>query len=245
MAPCKKRTMKIELLSLLDGARRAEGTVVVVDVLRAFTTAAVAFGRGAKRIVMAAEVEEALRLRRRGAGDLVMGEVDGRRPEGFDFGNSPWEMSRADVRGKSLIQSTRAGTVGLAAAKKATRLYAASFAVAGATARAIRRERPAKVSIVAMGQDAIERSDEDELCAMYLRDLLEGRAPDFAAMRRLALACKTAEKFRDPSRPWFHPKDLALALTLDLADFAIRVRRTKGLLVAECSRSLPLGGGRR
>ncbi len=225
--------MNVELLSLREGARRATGTVVIVDVLRAFTTAAVAFRRGAKRIVMVAEAGDALALRRRGVGDLVMGEVDGRRPEGFDFGNSPFEMSRADVRGKILIQSTRAGTVGIAAAKHATRIYAASFAVAGATARAIRRDKPSKVSIVAMGQDAIERSDEDDLCALYLRNLIEGRASDFAAARKLALVSKTAEKFRDPSRPWFHPKDLTLALTLDLADFAIRVRRRNGLLVAE------------
>ena len=225
--------MTIEILSLLDGVRRADGTVVIVDVLRAFTTAAVAFERGAKRIVMVAEVAEALALRRRGVGDIVMGEVAGKRPDGFDFGNSPHELSRADVRGKVLIQSTRAGTTGIAAAGRARRIYAASFAVAGATARAILHERPSKVSIVAMGQDACERSDEDELCAMYLRDLLEGRRPDFAAMRRIALCSKTADKFRDPSRPWFHPKDLTLALTLDLADFAIRVRRKGGLLVAE------------
>ena len=225
--------MNVELLSLREGARRATGTVVIVDVLRAFTTAAVAFSRGAKRIVMVAEVDEARRLKRRGVGDLMMGEIAGKMPDGFDFGNSPWEISGADVRGKTLIQSTRAGTVGIAAAKHATRIYAASFAVAGATARAIRRDNPSCVSIVAMGQDARERSDEDELCAFYLRNLLEGRASDFAAIRKLALNCKTADKFRDPSRPWFHPKDLKLALTLDLVDFAIRVRRVKGLLVAE------------
>ena len=225
--------MKIQLLSLLEGARRAEGTAVIIDVLRAFTTAGVAFERGALRIVMTAEVSNALRLKRRGVGDLVMGEVGGKRPEGFDFGNSPWELSRADVRGKTLIQSTRAGTVGIAAARKARRIYAASFAVAGATARAILRDRPAVVSIVAMGQDAAERSDEDELCALYLRNLLEGRRPDFASVRRLALACKTADKFRDPSRPWFDRRDLKMALTLDSCRRAIRVRRRGGLLVAE------------
>ena len=34
--------MNIKIDSLLDGARRARGTVVIVDVFRAFTTAAVA-----------------------------------------------------------------------------------------------------------------------------------------------------------------------------------------------------------
>ena len=65
---------------------------------------------------MVAEVEEALELRGRGTGDLCIGEVDGMRPGGFDLGNSPFEMSQADVEGKTLIQSTRAGTMGVSAA---------------------------------------------------------------------------------------------------------------------------------
>ena len=108
--------MQIRLGSLLEGARTAEGTVVIIDVFRAFTTAAVAFSRGAAKIVLTAEVGEALELRARGVGELCMGEVDGMRPEGFDFGNSPYELSTADVEGKTLVQSTRAGTVGVAAA---------------------------------------------------------------------------------------------------------------------------------
>ena len=113
--------MQITIGSLLTGAREARGTAVIIDVFRAFTTAAVAFSRGADRIVLVAEVDEALELRRRGVGDMCMGEVGGMRPEGFDFGNSPFELSHADVQGKTLIQSTRAGTVGVAAARDADR----------------------------------------------------------------------------------------------------------------------------
>ena len=105
--------MEVVVRSLVEGAREASGTVIVVDVFRCFTTAAVAFARGADKIVMVAEVDEALELRRRGVGELCMGEVGGMRPEGFDYGNSPTELSHADVEGKALIQSTRAGTVGL------------------------------------------------------------------------------------------------------------------------------------
>ena len=55
--------MEIRIESLLEGAKRAKGTVVIVDVFRAFTTAAVALARGADRIVMVAEIDEARRLR--------------------------------------------------------------------------------------------------------------------------------------------------------------------------------------
>ena len=56
--------MEVRLTSLLEGAQQAEGTVVIIDVYRAFTTAAVAFLKGAEKIILVAEVEEALALRK-------------------------------------------------------------------------------------------------------------------------------------------------------------------------------------
>ena len=85
------------------------GTTIIIDVFRAFTTAAIAFDHGAKEITLVAEPEEALELHRRGIGDFLMGEVAGTRPEGFNFGNSPYEISQVDLAGKTLVQSTRAG----------------------------------------------------------------------------------------------------------------------------------------
>jgi 2-phosphosulfolactate phosphatase len=224
--------MEIRIESLLEGARRAWGTVVIVDVFRAFTTAAVALARGAERIVMVAETAEALQLRDRGLGDVCVGEVDGKRPEGFDFGNSPHEIMQADLQGKVVIQSTRAGTTGVAAASRAEAVYGASFVVADATVRAILRENPAHVTIVAMGWNAAVRTDEDEQCALYLRNRLQGRRPEVEAVRQLVLAGGEVAKFRDPRQPHFHPEDLEIALEVNKYDFAIRIRREDGLLVA-------------
>jgi len=224
--------MEIRIESLIEGARRAQGAVVIVDVFRAFTTAAVALARGAARIVMVAGIEEALRLRERGLGDLCVGEVDGIQPAGFDFGNSPHEMIQAPLQGKVVIQSTRAGTTGAAATTRATAVYAGAFVVAQATARAVLRDKPTCVTLVAMGWNARVRTDEDELCALYLRNLLEGRRPDPQALRQLVLAGGEAGKFGDPQRPHFHREDLDIALEVDKYDFAIRVVREDGLLVA-------------
>jgi 2-phosphosulfolactate phosphatase len=70
--------MEISIQSLLEGATRATGTVAIIDVFRAFTTAAVALANGASRIVMVSTVEEALSLRDAGVGQICMGEVQGR-----------------------------------------------------------------------------------------------------------------------------------------------------------------------
>jgi 2-phosphosulfolactate phosphatase len=141
-------------------------------------------------------------------------------------------MTRTSPEGKTIILSTRAGTTGVAAAAGASAVYACSFVVAKATAEAIRKDAPPLVTIVAMGWNARVRTDEDELCAMYLRNLLQGREPDTNALHKLALAGGEVAKFRDPAQPHFHPQDCEIALDINRCDFAIRIAREDGLLVA-------------
>ena len=161
-----------------------------------------------------------------------MGEVDGKRPEGFDYGNSPFGISSADVAGKTIVQSTRAGTVGVAAATKAETIYLGSFAVAEATVKAIQQAGPPLVSIIAMGDRGAYRSDEDEQCALYMRNLLEGRTPDSGAVRTLVMAGGQTQKFFDETQAQYHPQDVELALQLNRYPFAMRISQEDGLLVA-------------
>ncbi len=224
--------MEIVVDSLLEGARRARGVVVIIDVFRAYTTAAVALSKGAEKIILVAEVDEALALRRDGAGDMCVGEVGGMRPEGFDFNNSPSQIERADVNGRTIIQSTRAGTVGMTAAEGADQLFGGSLAVASATVEAVRRLDPPLVTIVAMGSEGRIRTDEDEQCALFMRNLLEGVTPDHHSVRSLVLAGSEARKYGNPATPHFPAEDRDMAVTIDSHDFAIRVIREDGLLVA-------------
>ncbi len=103
------------------------GTVVVIDVLRAFTTAAYTFGAGASEIWLVAGVGEALELATTLGGAVVMGEDGGRRPPGFDLPNSPVAASLADLDGRVVVQRTSAGTQGVVRARAAERLFAASL----------------------------------------------------------------------------------------------------------------------
>jgi 2-phosphosulfolactate phosphatase len=224
--------MEIRLGSLVRDAREAQGVVLIIDVFRAFTTAAIAFNNGAKRIVLVAEIDEARALKKQGYGDILMGEVDGKRPEGFDFGNSPHEVSTADFTNKSIIQSTRAGTVGAAAATQADSIYVTSFAIADATVTAVLSENPQLVSIIAMGDQGKVRSDEDEQCGIYLRNRLEGRNPDHDSVRSLILTGGATQKFFDDNLTHYHPKDVELALQINRFPFAIKVSREQGVLIA-------------
>jgi 2-phosphosulfolactate phosphatase len=151
-------------------------------------------------------VAEALALREAGIGQICMGEVRGRAPPGFDFGNSPFEVSGVDFRGQTIIQRTSAGTQGIVAAGQVNRLYAASLVTAEATVPAMLSGSPDQVSLVAMGDNGLKRTDEDELCAIHLRNRLEGRTGDADAIRRLILAGGEVGRFHDPSRPYLHPE---------------------------------------
>jgi 2-phosphosulfolactate phosphatase len=224
--------MEISIHSLLEGATRATGSVAVIDVFRAFTSAAVALANGASKIVMVRTVKEALELRQAGIGEICMGEVHSRAPDGFDFGNSPFEVSTVDFQGKTIIQRTSAGTQGIVeAATKAERLYAASL-VTEATVRALLSGSPDQVSLVAMGDNGLKRTDEDELCAIHLRNRLEGRPGNLDAIRRLILAGGEVARFYDPARPYLHPEDVDIALDIDRYDFAVRVEFEDGRPVA-------------
>ena len=224
--------MDIRIDSLLAGAKRAEGLVVVIDVYRAFTTASVALERGVRKLILVSETDEALLLRRQGVADLCAGEVGGRRPEDFDYGNSPSELSHADVADRVLILSTRAGTVGVNAAWHADEIYGAALINAKATADVIRARQPDLVTLVPMGFEGRIRSDEDEICAVYLKNLILGESPDAEAVARLVAGCRESRKFDDPAQPWFQPGDRDLALALNRIPFAIRVARRDRLLVA-------------
>lgn len=232
MQTSKNTRMNIRIDSLLGGAERARGAVVIIDVFRAFTTAAVALARGADKIIVVGGVEEALALRAAGVGQICMGEVGGVMPRGFDLGNSPFDASQALLEGRTIIQRTSAGTQGIVAAAHAEQLYAGSLVTATATTRALRAHAPEQVTLVAMGLDGKARTDEDELCAIHLRNLLQGRPGSISGTRDVILAGPQIPDFADPAKPHLHPNDLDIALDIDRYDFAVRITAEDGRLVA-------------
>ncbi|MCB1740096.1 MAG: 2-phosphosulfolactate phosphatase [Gammaproteobacteria bacterium] len=221
--------MQVVVDSLIEGARRARGAVVIIDVFRAFTTAAVALANGAERVVMVSDVDQALALRERGVGQLCMGEVEGTPPEGFDHGNSPYAISMLDLSGRTVIQRTSAGTQGIVAASGADRLFAGALVTASACARVMKDSASDRASVVAMGKNGVVRTDEDELCALHLRNLLEGRPGAPEAVKAAILAGSEAARFLRADGRDAHPEDLAIALDIDRYDFAIEVRMNNGL----------------
>jgi len=207
-----------------ENCQHAEGVVVVIDVLRAFSTAAYAFGAGAESITLVGDMEEALALKAQMKNALVMGEVKGVKPERFDYGNSPTEIARQNLAGRDMIQRTSAGTQGVVRSLNAGTLFTASFVVANATARAIQQLKADKVSFVITGRYF---DGEDGACADYLAACLQGQSPDpwpylDRVREAIELTHMPTDKFPDIA------SDVEYSTRLDAFPFAMPVRREQG-----------------
>lgn len=199
-----------EILHLLEGARRARGTAVIIDVFRAFTVAPLVLSRGADAVYVVGTPGDALSLKQRHADWLLVGESDGHPLPGFDFPNSPAALARADVAGRSIVLRTSAGVQGLLAASGADEVIAASFANAAAVVDYLRRRAPAHISLVCMGWVGRDVTLDDVACAEYLsRGLAEG-FPPFEPIRERLRQDPSGAKFFDPERPWFPSEDFDL-----------------------------------
>ena len=124
-------------LNRLQNQPIASDTVVVIDVLRSFTSAAIMLARGARAIYPVERIAEAVSLLSRVPHPVSVGAVGGGDPvPGFDFGNSPSQLLQAELAGRLVVMTTAAGVRGLQRFHQARRLYAASLVCAPATAEA-------------------------------------------------------------------------------------------------------------
>ncbi|HSQ27578.1 MAG TPA: 2-phosphosulfolactate phosphatase [Anaerolineales bacterium] len=223
----------------LDNCSTATGVVVVIDVIRAFTTAAIAFSKGAKEITLVSTVDEAFEWRKRLAGSILMGEVGGLPIKGFDLGNSPFQLSKQDLSGKELIQRTSAGTQGAVLSENADILLATSFVCATATARYIQQQSEKSVTFVITGAphgQGIKNAptglgDEDKACTDYIQAILSGPPPNPQPFIRRVLNSPSGKKFSTSTHPDISAKDLEYCTAVDLFDFAMLVTRTPERLI--------------
>ena len=224
--------MKINCLRLKEGAMQARGVVVIIDVFRAFSVEACLYAKNVQKVMPVGSIEEALRLKEANDDVVLIGERNGVKLEGFDFGNSPSTVLKHDFTGKTVVHTTSAGTLGLSCAKDADVLLTGALVNAKATAKYILALNPKEVSLVSLGWNGERDTEEDLLCAMYLKSLLEGN--EMKNIRELADELRNSEgkKFFDETQQDVFPKeDFFVCVDVDRFDFAIVVEHVDGCMV--------------
>jgi 2-phosphosulfolactate phosphatase len=209
----------------LETCVNAAGVVVVIDVLRAFSTAAYAFAKGAKEIRLVSTIEEAFYWKEEIPGSLLMGEAEGLPIPGFDFGNSPSQFDSVRLDGKRLIQRTTSGTQGVVRSVNAEILLAASFCNVGATAKHLEALSPAEITFVLTGLRPGGWGDEDAACADFMEELLLGHNPDPSDYLRRVSESPPGRLFLDPKLKDYPFQDLEYCLMIDRFDFIMPIYR--------------------
>ncbi|MDE2441098.1 MAG: 2-phosphosulfolactate phosphatase [Betaproteobacteria bacterium] len=212
-------------LNRLQNQDTSDDTVVVIDVLRSFTTAAVALANGARAIYPVEGIAATLTQLAQTPNAVSVGAVGGGDPvPGFDFGNSPWQLMQADLAGKNVVMTTAAGVRGLQRFRRVRRLYATSLVCARATADAIRASSAEEVCFVITGEWVDRDGDEDVACADYIESLLRGESVTTDTYAQRVRNSDFGRRFTVGSWPNLSRGDLELAAHVDLFNFAMPVR---------------------
>ncbi|MBP3616783.1 MAG: 2-phosphosulfolactate phosphatase [Lachnospiraceae bacterium] len=217
---------KINILHLIEGAKQAEGLTVIIDVFRAISLECYLYDMGVKEIRPIGSVEDSFSLHEKMPDSVLIGERNGKKCDGFDFGNSPSTVLPEAVKGKTILHTTSAGTQGIVNATGATEIITGSLVNAKAVAEYIKKKNPETVSLVCMGNAGVRPAAEDELCAEYIKSLVEGvELPDFE-QRVEDLQRHGGEHFFDENRQEIYPKeDFFLCVQYDKFPFVIKIKK--------------------
>ncbi|MBQ3562248.1 MAG: 2-phosphosulfolactate phosphatase [Clostridia bacterium] len=216
--------MNIQILHLIEGAKKASGVTVIIDVSRAFTVEAYLANNNAEKIIPVGDINFAYNYKKEHPQAVLIGERGGKICEGFDYGNSPSQIKDIDFSGKTIIHTTSAGTQGIANAKNADVILTGSLVNAKAVARYIKQLNPENVSLVCMGLEAKAETEEDTLCAEYIKSILEGNGFDLEKGVE-SLKYTSGAKFFDEQNDIFPEEDFHLSTKADIFNFVLRVEK--------------------
>lgn len=216
--------MNIQILHMVEGAKAARGLTVIIDVFRAFTVETYLMRNHAERIIPVGDVQFAYDYKKEHPDTILCGERGGVIIDGFDFGNSPSQLEHVDLTGKTVIHTTSAGTQGIANASGADEIITGSLVNARAIVKYIKGKNPAEVSLVCMGLMAKAQTEEDNLCAAYIKSLLENTPMPNIYEEMDKLKQTSGAKFFDPAQQNVFPeRDFHLCVQLNSVDFVLRL----------------------
>ncbi len=217
---------KINILHLIEGAKQAEGLTVIIDVFRAFSLECYLYDMGVKEIRPVGTIEEAFSLRNTIADSILIGERGGKKCEGFDYGNSPSAVAPQVVKGKTIVHTTSAGTQGIVNATCTSEIITGSLVNAKAVAEYILEKQPEVVSLVCMGNAGVRPAAEDELCAEYIKSILEGNEMSDIESRAAALQYTGGQHFFDKDRQEIYPEeDFWMCVKCNRFPFVIQIEK--------------------
>ena len=219
----------------------AREILVAIDVIRAFTTAAILVARGATEIICARDFHEVKEVAAEIPSALIAGEQRDPPFPDVDLPNSPVAAASADVAERVIVFCTVNGTRTLAAAPPGVTAIACAAVNVGASASWILAHRgTAPVHLVCTDPGA----DEDAACAGHMAALLRGAVPDSAATRRAIVAAARVHerqwRAKVPADMWRgFVADVDVCARIDAVPVVLACRRNERGLTVMRNGSMP------
>jgi len=178
----------------LDEMQLKDKNIVVIDVLRASTSIAIALHNGAKEIIPVSSIENAVKISGNLFGDVTLraGERNSRMIEGFNLGNSPLEYTEEVVKGKSIIYMSTNGSVAILKGKHARNLVVAGFVNLSAVVNFLANLRE-DFTIICAGMEN-NFCLEDSVCAGRIINKLQSVTDDELVLDDSSTACTILDK---------------------------------------------------
>lgn len=214
---------------MIEGAKQASGLTVIIDVFRAFTVETYIMNNGADKIIPVGDAQIAYDYKKKNPDTILVGERHGKILPGFDYGNSPSQLENINFANKTVVHTTSAGTQGIANAKNATEILTGSLVNAKAIAEYIKKNNYEDISLVCMGVEAKAQTEEDNLCAYYIKSLLEDE-PILLDDEIEKLKVTSGAKFFDSEQQEIFPeKDFYLSTQVNKYNFVLKLEKDDAL----------------
>jgi len=163
----------LDIVTTPDTHPEVQSVIVVIDVLRATTMIAALLDAGANFVWPVRSIEKARHLRIEHPELMIAGERSGLRPEGFDMGNSPAEITSSTVRGRGIVLTTTNGTAALETARHMSETVLTLSLTNLASVEHWLSNTDRDACLMCSGTDG-HRSLEDELAAGLLAARMSG-----------------------------------------------------------------------
>ena len=220
-------------IKIVNNPKDATGLAVIIDVFRAFTVEPYLIYNGIEKIIPVGDKELAYKLKEENNDYILIGERKGIKLPGFDFGNSPTKIKNENFIGKIAVHTTSCGTQGIVNAVNADEIITGSLVNAKAIVEYIKKNKFEDVSIVSMSRPNENPFDEDELCANYLKSLLEDKPLENLKDEIAKLKLTTGKRFFE-NNDELPEEDFYLCTEVNKFNFVLKVNRDKnGLFYME------------
>ena len=213
-------------IKIIHDPKEAIGIAIIIDVFRAFTVEPIIINNGAKKLIVIGDKQIAYDLKKENNEYILIGEREGIKLPGFDYGNSPFQIEKVDFTNKVVVHTTSCGTQGIVNSINAKEIITGSLVNISAIVKYINNKNYDNVSIVSLARPGEEPFQEDQLCAEYIKAKLENKSIDEFNDRILNLKNTSGAKFFDNTLQEIFPKeDFYLCTDIDKYNFILKAEK--------------------